>query len=228
MKEFAGDKQGAGKKDTGDAGGRAKDDSRGGQVLGFGGYGAGEGQVAPPEPMAAMRFGHMGAIRMAQSGGVDVTKHVGKSAKGGGGASGEVNSDIAGKVTASTEVDVGDVVIEEDPRLEEAGKSGVAKDAKTVAVKPDASDSTVAHELVHVVQMRGGSRVSGEGKTPDTEVSQAPEVLTAVYSGPPDRGLVDHLRSMSSPCNREIVPHPHHSPLGRLWTWRSWRRPWTN
>ena len=175
MKEFAGDKQGAVKKDTGDAGGRAKDDSRGGQVQGFGGYGAGEGQVAPPDPMAAMRFGHMGAIRMAQSGGVDVTKHVGKSAKGGGGASGEVNSDIAGKVTASTEVDVGDVVIEEDPRLEEAGKSGVAKDAKTVAVKPDASDSTVAHELVHVVQMRGGSRVSGEGKTPDTEVSQAPE-----------------------------------------------------
>jgi len=124
---------------------------------------------------------------MAQSGGVDVTKHVGKSAKGGGGASGasgekevlgslgEVNSDIAGKVSASTGVDVGDVVIEEDPKLEEAGKSGVAKDAKTIAVKPGASDSTIVHELVHVVQMRGGLGVSGEGKTSDKEVSQVPE-----------------------------------------------------
>jgi len=117
---------------------------------------------------------------MAQSGGVDVTKHVGKSAKGGGGASGasgEVNSDIAGKVTASTGVDVGDVVIEEDPKLEEAGKSGVAKDSKTVAVKPNASDSTLAHELVHVVQMRGGSGVSkeSEGKTSDKEVNHVPE-----------------------------------------------------
>ena len=225
MKEFAGDKQGAGKKETGDVSGRAKDDSRGGQVLGFGGYGAGEGQVAPPDPMAAMRFGHMGAIRMAQSGGVDVTKHVGKSAKGGGGGGasgekeglgslGEVNSGISQKLKKSTGVDVSDAKVVSDPKLEDMGKRGVARDGKEIGVAmPElvGDDELMAHEGIHIVQQRGGSEKGGPSKSNNKKVNSAQSVEEEALRGADllrddKRAAVQSATSSSTLWEEDVAP----------------------
>jgi len=125
----------------------------------------------------------MGAIRMAQSGGVDVTKHVGKSAKGGGGGGasgekeglgslGEVNSGISQKLKKSTGVDVSDAKVVSDPKLEDMGKRGVARDGKEIGVAmPElvGDDELMAHEGIHIVQQRGGS----EGEDQDISDSNA-------------------------------------------------------